>query len=85
MITVAVDGMGGDNAPACMVQGAVDAVNKNSNIKVLLTGRPDELNKALEGLTYDKSRLEIVPARSEERRVGKECLRLCRSRWSPYH
>ena len=25
------------------------------------------------------------PVRSEERRVGKECLRLCRSRWSPYH
>ena len=23
--------------------------------------------------------------RSEERRVGKECFRLCRSRWSPYH
>ena len=26
-----------------------------------------------------------IDARSEERRVGKECLRLCRSRWSPYH
>ena len=26
-----------------------------------------------------------TPTRSEERRVGKECLRLCRSRWSPYH
>ena len=26
-----------------------------------------------------------VSWRSEERRVGKECLRLCRSRWSPYH
>ena len=26
-----------------------------------------------------------VAERSEERRVGKECLRLCRSRWSPYH
>ena len=26
-----------------------------------------------------------VCMRSEERRVGKECLRLCRSRWSPYH
>jgi two-component system C4-dicarboxylate transport response regulator DctD len=25
------------------------------------------------------------PGRSEERRVGKECRRLCRSRWSPYH
>src|SRR5213082_967324 len=24
-------------------------------------------------------------ARSEERRVGKECLTQCRSRWSPYH
>ena len=23
--------------------------------------------------------------RSEERRVGKECYALCRSRWSPYH
>src|SRR3546814_11592982 len=23
--------------------------------------------------------------RSEERRVGKECFRTCRSRWSPYH
>ena len=27
----------------------------------------------------------MVKERSEERRVGKECLRLCRSRWSPYH
>jgi TolB protein len=27
----------------------------------------------------------VKGARSEERRVGKECRRLCRSRWSPYH
>ena len=27
----------------------------------------------------------VMETRSEERRVGKECLRLCRSRWSPYH
>ena len=25
------------------------------------------------------------PDRSEERRVGKECIEPCRSRWSPYH
>src|SRR3546814_12370475 len=25
------------------------------------------------------------PRRSEERRVGKECVSQCRSRWSPYH
>src|SRR3546814_20128168 len=28
---------------------------------------------------------EVVEARSEERRVGKECVSTCRSRWSPYH
>ena len=31
------------------------------------------------------SEFYLHTARSEERRVGKECLRLCRSRWSPYH
>jgi hypothetical protein len=31
------------------------------------------------GLALDRTR------RSEERRVGKECLSVCRSRWSPYH
>src|SRR3546814_19153323 len=31
--------------------------------------------------------LDMLPAawRSEERRVGKECVSTCRSRWSPYH
>ena len=29
--------------------------------------------------------LATMPLRSEERRVGKECEDLCRSRWSPYH
>src|SRR3546814_12938169 len=28
---------------------------------------------------------ERAAARSEERRVGKECVSTCRSRWSPYH
>src|SRR3546814_12616179 len=27
----------------------------------------------------------VVARRSEERRVGKECVSTCRSRWSPYH
>src|SRR3546814_15395183 len=29
--------------------------------------------------------VELERARSEERRVGKECVSTCRSRWSPYH
>ena len=28
---------------------------------------------------------EFGEVRSEERRVGKECVSTCRSRWSPYH
>src|SRR3546814_3449707 len=27
----------------------------------------------------------VISTRSEERRVGKECVSTCRSRWSPYH
>src|SRR3546814_12394469 len=33
---------------------------------------------------YDVSS-EALRGRSEERRVGKECVSTCRSRWSPYH
>ena len=29
--------------------------------------------------------IDIPATRSEERRVGKECASMCRSRWSPYH
>src|SRR3546814_10863466 len=42
-------------------------------------------------LTEDRLGLRAVRAedafsgRSEERRVGKECVSTCRSRWSPYH
>src|SRR3546814_2950793 len=32
-----------------------------------------------------KSSSSFRPRRSEERRVGKECVSTCRSRWSPYH
>src|SRR3546814_18916824 len=33
----------------------------------------------------DMARLVVEFPRSEERRVGKECVSTCRSRWSPYH
>ena len=44
----------------------------------------DELLKALreEGVQVDD---KVERSRSEERRVGKECVQPCRSRWSPYH
>src|SRR3546814_14704712 len=33
----------------------------------------------------EEDELRTVPARSEERRVGKECVSTCRYRWSPSH
>src|SRR3546814_10915551 len=33
----------------------------------------------------ESDELFLVVARSEERRVGQECVSTCRSRWSPYH
>src|SRR3546814_11283607 len=37
------------------------------------------------GLLLPTAAGAAVSFRSEERRVGKECVRTCRSRWSPYH
>src|SRR3546814_12187342 len=39
------------------------------------------------GLFIDEAQLNVLDnmMRSEERRVGKECVSTCRSRWSPYH
>src|SRR3546814_12095550 len=49
-----------------------------------LDGNPSPPNPPLEGEGFG-----AAPAsgaiRSEERRVGKECVSTCRSRWSPYH
>jgi hypothetical protein len=47
---------------------------------------PGTRSVTLRDLGYpDGITLSGISARSEERRVGKECRRLCRSRWSPYH
>ena len=49
-------------------------------------GRIDCARRAVSITTDKEVEVEYVSeTRSEERRVGKECLRLCRSRWSPYH
>ena len=44
------------------------------------------LDVSLSGAAFSADRpLPIGIPRSEERRVGKECVQPCRSRWSPYH
>src|SRR3546814_10309235 len=36
-------------------------------------------------LASHAGKVDGIKLRSEERRVGKECVSTCRSRWSPYH
>ncbi len=60
MIKVALDAMGGDNAPGEIVKGAVDAVNTSSECFVYLVGQEEAVKAELQKYTYDKNRLEVV-------------------------
>lgn len=62
MTRVAVDAMGGDNAPVEIVKGAVDAVNENSKIKVYLVGVQERVETELSKYTYNKEQIEVVNA-----------------------
>ena len=62
MVNVAVDAMGGDNAPVEIVKGAVNAVNESKSVKVFLVGREDVIKTELAKYTYDDSQIEVVHA-----------------------
>lgn len=59
---IALDAMGGDNAPAEIVKGAVDAVASREDIKVYLVGQTDAIQEELNKYPYPKERIEIVEA-----------------------
>jgi glycerol-3-phosphate acyltransferase PlsX len=59
---VAVDAMGGDNAPGEVIKGVVEAINENDRIKVYLVGKQDLIEQGLMGYTYNEEQIEIVNA-----------------------
>lgn len=59
LMTVAVDAMGGDNAPGEIVKGAVEAANMRDDIHVVLVGQQDVIAEELKKYTYDEKRVEI--------------------------
>ncbi|MCR5398149.1 MAG: phosphate acyltransferase PlsX [Lachnospiraceae bacterium] len=65
---VALDAMGGDNAPACNVGGAIQAINECDRLQVYLVGREAEVRTALSdatvtgGVSYDSKRIIVVDA-----------------------
>ena len=60
-ITVALDAMGGDNAPLETVKGAVEAV-KELNVNIKLVGQEDVVKAELAKYEYDKERIEVIHA-----------------------
>lgn len=59
---VAVDAMGGDNAPVEVIKGVVDAVNQNSSVDIILTGPVDVITAELAKYTFPEGRITIEPA-----------------------
>ena len=53
MVRVALDAMGGDNAPGAVIQGALDALSERKDVSVILVGREEVIRAQLEGKTYD--------------------------------
>ncbi len=63
MINVAVDAMGGDNAPIEIVKGAAEAVKTRSDLKVFLVGREEVIGKELTSYTYPTEQIEMIDAK----------------------
>jgi len=61
-ISIAVDAMGGDNAPKEIVKGAIKAIEEIDNVKVILVGLKDKIEEELSTYQYNKERIEIVNA-----------------------
>ncbi len=59
---IALDAMGGDNAPGEIVKGAVEAVEKEPSMKVFLIGVQEAIEKELIQYQYSKSQIEVVHA-----------------------
>ena len=56
-VRVAVDAMGGDNAPQAVVEGAVNAVKGHNNLSVTLIGQEEVIHEVLSEQDYPKDRL----------------------------
>ncbi|MGN0961139.1 MAG: phosphate acyltransferase PlsX [Christensenellales bacterium] len=62
MIKIVLDAFGGDNAPVETVKGAVMAINKYPEIKVVLTGKQDVLTEELSKYQFDSKQITILNA-----------------------
>ena len=62
MIKVALDAMGGDNAPDEIIKGAMEAVGLREDIKVFLVGKEELIREKLKAYSYREPQIEVVNA-----------------------
>ena len=62
MVKIAVDAMGGDNAPGEIVAGAVMAAQSREDIQIFLIGKEEVVSEELKKHTYKNEQLEVVNA-----------------------
>ena len=62
---IAIDAMGGDNAPGEIIKGAIDAINERADIKLRLFGDKDKIEAELHKYTYNKEQIEITHTTEE--------------------
>ena len=62
MVKVALDAMGGDNAPGEIVKGAIDAITENKEVKVYLVGKETLVRDELSKYKYNAEQVEVVDA-----------------------
>ncbi|WP_300386084.1 phosphate acyltransferase PlsX [Clostridium sp.] len=60
---IAIDGMGGDNAPQAVVEGVIKALEEYKGIEYYITGPKEKIQEELEKYKYDKGLVNIVDAR----------------------
>src|SRR3546814_13093112 len=78
----------------CFVANNACTLSGQCNLTAIIDGALQQFMQHLDRYTLadiiprpmaDTSPMIFIKLRSEERRVGKECVSPCRSRWSPYH
>ena len=62
MLRILIDCYGGDHSPEANVDGALEALSRLGDIRLILTGDETGIKRCLEGRSYDASRLEIIHA-----------------------
>ena len=89
--TLAFTGCSSNRPSPQTVTMVIESSPNSLDLRIGVDGQSEHIGSLIfDSLVHKDAHFNLQPWlatswRSEERRVGKECLHQCRSRWSPYH